>query len=104
MVDKKFRAALAAYCEDHGLEGDDAPLLFDNHSYDASIVGITKEGRLVYDEDLMISELMEDEGWSYEDAVEWIEYNTLRSLPFADGKAPIVLNCDRRTVIDSYGD
>ena len=34
---------------------------------------------------------MEDEGWSYDDAVDWIEYNTIRSLPYAGEKAPIIM-------------
>ncbi len=33
------------------------------------------------------------EGWSYEEAVEWIDYNTIRALPYyPDG--PIVLYDD----------
>ena len=70
---------------------DDA-LVFDNMSYDNSIIGITLDGRVIYDYDRMILELMLDEVWSYDDAVEWIEYNTLRSLGYAGNKAPIVVS------------
>lgn len=66
-------------------------LVFDNASYDNSIVGITTDNRVVYDYDKMIAELMEDEEWSYDDAVDWIEYNTIRSLPYAGEKAPIIM-------------
>ena len=66
-------------------------ILFDNVSYDGSIVGITTDGRVVYDYDKMVEELMEDEGWSYEDAAEWIEYNTIRALPCAGENAPIIM-------------
>lgn len=65
-------------------------LVFDNMSYDNSIIGTTFDGRAIYDYDLMVLELMKDEGWSCEDAVDWIEYNTLRSLPYAGEKAPLV--------------
>jgi hypothetical protein len=34
---------------------------------------------------------MEEEGWEETEAIEWIEYNTLRALPYCQGKAPIVL-------------
>jgi len=66
-------------------------LVFDNASYDNSIVGVTTDNRVVYDYDKMIAELMEDEGMSYDDAVDWIDYNTIRSLPYAGEKAPIVM-------------
>jgi hypothetical protein len=60
-------------------------------SYDSSIVGVTTDGRVVYDYNKMIEELMQDEEWSYEDAVEWIEYNTIRSLPYGGPYAPIIM-------------
>ena len=60
-------------------------------SYDNSIIGFTTDGRVVYDYDKMIEELMQDEEWSYEDAVEWIEYNTVRSLPYGGPGAPIIM-------------
>lgn len=66
-------------------------ILFDNMSYDSSIVGVTTDGRVVYDYDKMILELMEDEEWSYDEAVDWIEYNTIRSLPYAGENAPIII-------------
>lgn len=37
-------------------------LVFDNASYDNSIVGVTADNRVVYDYNKMIVELMEDEG------------------------------------------
>lgn len=60
-------------------------------SYDNSIVGVTTDGRVVYDYDKMIEELMQDEEWSYEDAAEWISYNTIRSLPYGGPGAPIIM-------------
>ena len=66
-------------------------LVFDNASYDNSIVGVTTDRRVVYDYNKMIAELMEDEGWSYDDAVDWIEFNTIRSLPYAGEMAPIIM-------------
>ena len=66
-------------------------IIFDNMSYDGSIVGVTTDGRVVYDYDKMVEELMQDEKWSYEDAVEWIDYNTIRALPYAGGNGPIIM-------------
>ena len=66
-------------------------IVFDNMSYDGSIIGVTTDGRVVYDFDKMVEELMQDEEWSYEDAVEWIEYNTVRALPYAGPNGPIIM-------------
>ena len=50
----------------------------------------SETGRLMHK---MVEELMQDEEWSYEDAVEWIDYNTIRSLPYmeSEGKVPIII-------------
>ena len=66
-------------------------IVFDNMSYDGSIVGVTTDGRVVYDYDQMVEELMEDENCSYEEAADWIDYNTIRGLSYAGEKAPIIM-------------
>ena len=66
-------------------------IVFDNMSYDGSIVGVTTDGRVVYDYDKMVEELMEDEQCSYEEAADWIDYNTIRSLPYAGENGPIIM-------------
>ena len=66
-------------------------VVFDNHAYDNSIIGITLDGRAIYDFDKMVKELMADEGWDEMDATEWIEYNTLRALPYGGDKRPFVV-------------
>lgn len=58
------------------------------------IIGIDTNGRAVYSFEKMIRSLMKD-GMDDIDAIEWIEYNTIRSLPYidsaTDGHAPIVM-------------
>ena len=71
-------------------EYDDV-LLFSNCDYDGALIGVTSDNRAVYDFDKMVSYLMEKDGFTYEDAVEWIEYNTIRSLPYFGPHAPIVM-------------
>ena len=39
----------------------------------------------------MIEDLMLTENMSYEDAVEFIDYNTIRAIPYMGEKAPIVI-------------
>lgn len=66
-------------------------LLLDNYSYDDALVGVTEDGRAVYDFNKMVAWLMETEGLSQDDAIEWIEYNTIRALPYYGPEAPIIM-------------
>lgn len=65
--------------------------LFDNPSYPNSIIGLTIDNRAIYDMEQMIVDLMEEGKISYIDALEFIEYNTIRALPYMGGDAPIIL-------------
>jgi hypothetical protein len=79
--------------EDRLLEnGYDGVKYLTNYSYDSALIGVTDDGRAVYDYELMVEWLMDTEGWSYEDAAEWVSYNTLRALPYMGEDAPIVVN------------
>lgn len=69
----------------------DNVLLFSNYDYDGALIGITTNNQAVYDFNKMVECLMSKEGFTYEDAVEWIEYNTIRSLPYFGPQAPIVM-------------
>lgn len=67
-------------------------IVFDSPAFDRSIIGMTFDGRAIYELQSMINELSHDDSISYEDAIESIEYNTIRSLPYIGEKAPIVLD------------
>ena len=64
---------------------------FVNPDYEDAIIGTTHDGRIVYDYDKMVEYLMDKEGWSDIDAIEWIDYNVIRSIPYMDSNAPIVM-------------
>ena len=64
---------------------------FVNEGYDDALIGVTADGRAVYDFEKMVEWLIEKYNWSDEEAVEWIEYNTLRSLPYFGPGAPIIM-------------
>lgn len=70
--------------------GYEEALLLD--PFDEAVVGVTVDGRVVYDYDAMVQCLVDQDGMSAEEAVEFIEYNTVRSLPYAGDKAPIIMN------------
>jgi hypothetical protein len=72
--------------------GYDGVKYLTTYSYDDALIGVTDDGRAVYDYELMVEWLMDTEGWSYEDAAEWVNYITIRALPYMDEDAPIILN------------
>ena len=45
-------------------------IILDNSAFDNSIIGVTLDGRLIYDYDKMIEELIEDDGMSFDEAME----------------------------------
>lgn len=66
-------------------------IIFSGDSYDDALIGISEDGRAIYDFDLMVEWLVENDNLTAEEAIEWIEYNTIRSLPYVGDKAPIVM-------------
>ena len=72
-----------------GLENS---IVFENPDYDDAIVGYDESSsRIIYDVEKMAKHLMNKEGMTYEDAVDFISYNTLRALPYVEGDGPIVM-------------
>ena len=70
--------------------GDD--ILFAD-GFDSAIVGIAcghDSGRVVYDYEKMIASCMKEAGMTYEDSVEWIEYNTISA--YVGEQTPIYLH------------
>jgi hypothetical protein len=66
-------------------------IIFENPSYKNALIGITTDGRAVYDYPLMVEDLMNEDNMDYEEAVEFIDYNTLGSLPQPETKYPIII-------------
>lgn len=66
-------------------------VVFDNFAYDDAIIGISSDGKAVYDYEKMVEDLVINEEFTYEEAEEWIDYNTVRYLPYIGENAPIVM-------------
>jgi hypothetical protein len=66
-------------------------LVFDNLAYDKAIIGITTDDRVVYDYDKMVEDLVVNEDFTLEEAIEWIDYNTIGILPYSEDNRPIVM-------------
>lgn len=82
--------------EDNGYEieelKDCETILFRNPDYSTAIIGVSDDNRIIYDFDKMIEFLIENENMNYEEASDFISYNTIRSLPYIKGNRPIIMN------------
>lgn len=65
-------------------------IIFDNPSFDCALIGVSEDNRAIYDFDKMVIWLAVTYAISREEAVEFIEYNTIRALPYQEN-APIVM-------------
>lgn len=79
-------------------ENNPDAVVLDNPSFDNSIIGMTTDGAVIYDLRKMVEELLSesDDDFDYEDALEFIEYNTLRAIPYSHsvGTPPIIMDDD----------
>lgn len=62
-----------------------------NFSYDTALIGVSDDNRAIYDFEKMIEWLVETQNWTNEEAIEWIECNTIRALPYFREGAPIIM-------------
>ena len=70
--------------------GYEDAIVFDNPDYDSAIVGVSDDGQVVYNYDYMIEHLMQTENMTYEEACDFISYNTIRALPYIEN-GPIIM-------------
>lgn len=73
--------------------GYEDSIVFENPSYLNAIIAISDTGRVCYDHEKMIECLLaESDDMSYEDALEFISYNTERALQYEPlEKRPIIV-------------
>lgn len=90
MMDNAIFNTVEELCEYLEAQEHTDTVFFESPSFVKAITGITESGQLIYDYNLMITAAMEENDWTEEDAIEWIEYNTLRSIPYMGNMHPIV--------------
>ena len=71
--------------------GYEEVILFENYDYADALIGISIDNRAVYSYEKMVDFLVKKENFTREEAIEWIDYNTIRALPYAGEKAPIIV-------------
>ena len=55
------------------------------------MISVTHDNRAVYDYEKMVEWLISTEGFTEEEAIEWIDYNTLRALGYFGEDSPIIM-------------
>ena len=84
MINNELRDFIA---EEH-----EEAVVFNIPSYDNAIVGLSEDGRVIYDYDLMVKELTNNTALTEDEAIQYIDYNTIRTLPYIEEKVrPIIL-------------
>ena len=79
--------------EDKLLEnGYEGVMYLSSPSYDDALIGVTEDGQAVYDYELMAKWLVENDGMTLYEAYDWINYNTVRALPYMGEGAPVILH------------
>jgi len=79
------REEIGEFIEELGYED---VLIFDSPSYTDAFVGVSDDGRAVYDYDKMIDWLMIIDGMTADEAADFIDYN---SSFYSGGRYPIIL-------------
>ena len=69
-------------------------ILLEGDEFADGAVGISDNYHIIYDYDQLVHSLMSHDDLSFDDAVDMLEYNTLRALPYmqSQGRAPIIMN------------
>ena len=62
-----------------------------NFSYDTALIGVTDDNRAVYDFNKMVEWLIDTQNFTDEEAIEWIECNTIRAMPYFGEDTPIIM-------------
>ena len=73
--------------------GYEDAIVFESKDYVDAYIGMSDDGRAVYSYDKMIECLMLEDDMTYDEAIEWIDFNTIRALPYYPN-GPIVVYDD----------
>ena len=71
--------------------GYEDSVVLEDPSYETAVIGVDCYERVVYDYDKMVQYLMDKDGMTQEESMEFIDYNTVRALPYMGDRAPIII-------------
>ena len=70
--------------------GYEDTMILENPSFEGALIGVSSDDRAIYSYDAMVKSAIQQEGWTEEEAIDWIDYNTIRSLSYIEN-GPIIL-------------
>jgi hypothetical protein len=77
--------------------GDDQDVLntiiiLEGNEFADGFIGLSTDNRAVCSYDKLVDSLSRSNNWSTDEAIDWLEYNTIRSLPYLGDKSPIIIH------------
>lgn len=105
MRNESLRRAIDAYGKDIESEF----ILLDSPDFDNSIIGISSDNRIIYDEGRMAFEFADDNTTDEDvctltEAYECIEYDTLRAIPYMGENRPIIVQISLEELLEKYSE
>lgn len=65
--------------------------VFENPSYDGCIVGISTDNQIIYSLSQMVEWFCKENNCSFDESLEYIDYNTIRTIPYMENP-PVIIN------------
>ena len=87
---EELKQEILDFCEELGAE---ETLLFENPGYETAFIGLDTNYRAIYSHNKMVEFLMKVDGMTEEEAIEFIDYNTIRACAYMEN-APIILESE----------
>ena len=74
-------------------QGHEDTILLEGDEFADGVLGVTEDGHLVYGYNEIIDSLMKAWDCPEQEAIDWLEYNTIRSIAYmrTAGKEPIIV-------------
>ena len=88
MNEIKTKNNLIELIEDYGYEDI---IIFSNPDYADAFVGISDDNRAIYNYNLMVDHLINKDGLTEEESIDFVNYNTIRAIPYMGKNAPIIM-------------
>lgn len=64
--------------------------VFENPSYDGCIVGISTNNQIIYSLSQMVEWFCKENNCSFDESLEYIDYNTIRTIPYMENPPVII--------------
>lgn len=72
--------------------GYEDAIVYQNPDFDSAIIGVDEiSGAVVYDYQLMVEDMMKKDNITYQQAAEFIDFNTIRATPYFPDPKPIIV-------------